>query len=108
MVKEFRPAMMHKSMHRGTKPSLAMTHESMHALEARIHNLDRKLSLYPIGKFTHALLHADKKMIVDHQARAANDRNSSSTYILKVNGVKRQHTNEKWASKVSMSAILYV
>ena len=30
--------------------SLAMTHESMHALEVRIHNLDRKLSLYPIGK----------------------------------------------------------
>ena len=30
---------------------LAMTHDSMHAPEVRIHNLDRKLSLYPIAKF---------------------------------------------------------
>ena len=29
---------------------LAITHESMHALGVRIHNLDRRLSLYPIGK----------------------------------------------------------
>ena len=38
------------SMHMEREFRLAMTHESMNALEVRIHNLDRKLSLYPIAK----------------------------------------------------------
>ena len=29
----------------------AMTHESMHAFEVRIHNLDREISLYPVAQF---------------------------------------------------------
>ena len=42
--------MTHGSMHMEREFRIAMTHESMHALEVRIHNFDLRLSLYPIDK----------------------------------------------------------
>ena len=48
---EFHVAMNHESMHMERQFCLAMTHERMLALEVRIHNLDRILSLYPIARF---------------------------------------------------------
>ena len=50
MEREFCLATTHESMHMEREFRLAMTHDSMHAREVRIHNLDRKLSLYPIAK----------------------------------------------------------
>ena len=52
MEKESGLAMTHESMNMEREFRLAMTHKSMHALEVRIHNVDRKLSLYQIAKLS--------------------------------------------------------
>ena len=50
-------AMTHGSMHVEREFRLAMMHESIHALEARFHNLDRMFSLYQIAKLAELLPH---------------------------------------------------
>ena len=98
-------AMTDGSMHMMTEIGLAMTHQTLHALEVIIHNLDGKLSLYQIAKLTHALLHADRRGIVHHQPRSTKNIKSSSKHFLEVNVVKWQHPNERLASQVSTSSI---
>ena len=50
METEFCLTMSHGNMHMEREFCLAMTDENMHALEVRVHNLDRKFSLYPVAK----------------------------------------------------------
>ena len=65
-------AMTHGSMHMERDYCLAMTHEGVRALEVRITDIDRGLSLQPNAKSNelsscHDILHVDKGGIVDHQ-----------------------------------------
>ena len=70
-------AMTHGNVHMERKFRLALTHESMHALEVRIHNLDQKLCLHPIGKLAALLPYCMlTRGLVNQQLCATNDRKS--------------------------------
>ena len=65
-----------ESMHMERELHRAMTHESMHALEMRISNIDRGISVHGIAismGYHHAIPHVDERAVEDHQLSLNHD-----------------------------------